>query len=215
MKLILLGPPGAGKGTQAEKLVKKFGYHHVSTGDIFRYNIKNNTELGKKAKEYTETGRLVPDELTTGLVLDKLKEFKEDDLILLDGFPRNINQATALDSNLNQNDDNIDLVLNINVAEEILINRIAGRRVCTNCQKTYHIKDNPPKVENTCDVCGSTLIQRKDDSFETVKNRIDIYNEQTKVLIDYYEKKGILVTIDGTQSVEKVFDDITESLKGI
>ncbi|MDO4593996.1 MAG: adenylate kinase [Tissierellia bacterium] len=212
MKLILLGPPGAGKGTQAEKLTKKLNAHHISTGDIFRYNIKNETELGKKAKEYIDSGKLVPDELTIDLVWDKLDSYNKDENIILDGFPRNLNQAEALDKGLKERNDKIDVVININVDDQILIDRIAGRRVCTNCGKTFHITQNPPKVEGVCDNCGSQLIQRDDDKEETVLNRIKVYNDQTAVLIDYYRKKGILATIDGAKKPEDVFKDITESL---
>ena len=212
MKLILLGPPGAGKGTQAEKLTKYLTGLHVSTGDIFRYNIKNNTELGKKAKSYMDSGKLVPDELTIDLVWDKLDSIDKDKSIILDGFPRNLAQAKALDEGLKERNDKIDKVINIAVDDEVIIKRIAGRRVCPNCGMSFHVDNNPPKVDGICDNCKHELIQRDDDKEETVHKRIDVYNEQTAVLIDFYKQKGILTTIDGQKSPDEVFEDITKSL---
>lgn len=212
MKVILLGPPGAGKGTQAERLVDYLKGYHLSTGEIFRENIKNETELGLKANSYINKGELVPDELTVDLVWDRLGKIDKGLDIVLDGFPRNLFQAEALDKGLEENNDKIDLVLYIDVPDQDLIDRISGRRVCPTCNKNYHVKSNPPKVEGICDLDGSKLIQRKDDTESTVKNRIDVYNRSTAVLIDYYTQKGNLVKVDGTKLPDEVFDQIKNSL---
>lgn len=212
MNIILLGPPGAGKGTQASKLIDEFGAVQISTGDIFRTNIKNNTELGQKAQSYMNKGKLVPDELTIDLVWDALDKVEDGKMILLDGFPRNITQAQALDEGMKKRDDKVDKVINIKVPEDVVIERISGRRVNLSTGRVYHIKYNPPKVEGIDDETGEKLIQREDDTKEAVKERLDVYNEYTSVLIDYYDKKGILVTIDGAKTPDEVFDQIKKSL---
>ncbi len=212
MRLILLGPPGAGKGTQAVSIVKRYNIPHISTGDMFRKNIKEGTDLGKKAKEYMDKGLLVPDDLVVAIVKDRLTESDCQEGFLLDGFPRTVNQANALDTELKSLNYELSNVINIDVEKEELIERAVGRRVCKDCGATYHVKFNPPKKENICDVCGGELIQRKDDTVETVTKRIEVYLEQTQPLIDYYGKKGILINIDGKQDIDKVFEDIVVSL---
>ena len=212
MNIILLGPPGAGKGTQAERLIKELDAVQISTGDIFRTNMKNNTPLGSKAKEYINKGQLVPDELTIDLVWDALDKVEDGKTVLLDGFPRNITQAEALDEGMQKRDNKIDKVININVPEDVIIERISGRRVNVSTGKVYHIKFNPPKVEGIDDETGEKLIQREDDTKAAVKERLDVYNKHTSVLIDYYNKKGILVTIDGAKTPDEVFDQIKKSL---
>ncbi|SDZ31319.1 Adenylate kinase [Proteiniborus ethanoligenes] len=212
MRLILLGPPGAGKGTQAVSIVKKYNIPHISTGDILRKNIKEGTELGNKAKEYMDKGLLVPDELVVAIVKDRLTEEDCIQGFLLDGFPRTVMQADSLDTELNSLKYELDKVINIDVSKEELIDRAVGRRVCKDCGATYHIKFNLPKAEGKCDVCGGELHQRKDDTEETVSKRIEVYLEQTKPLINYYEEKGILINIDGKQDIDKVFQDIVTAL---
>jgi len=212
MKIIMLGAPGAGKGTQAKMLADKYQIPHISTGDIFRANIKNGTELGNKAKEYMDKGLLVPDELVVDLVIDR---FKEDDCkkgYILDGFPRTIPQAEALDNALNAIGDAVDYAVNVEVPDENIITRMGGRRACVGCGATYHVEFNPTKVEGVCDRCGKELILRDDDKPETVKKRLDVYHEQTQPLIDYYTKKGIIKEVDGTQDMNKVFEDIVDIL---
>ena len=208
MKIIMLGAPGAGKGTQAKMIAEKFGIPHISTGDIFRANIKNGTELGAKAKEYMDKGLLVPDELVVDLIMDR---FKADDCkngYILDGFPRTIPQAEALDKALSANGDSVDYAIDVEVPDENIVNRMSGRRACVGCGATYHIKYNPTKVEGKCDACGEALILRDDDKPETVKKRLDIYHEQTQPLIDYYSEKGALAEVDGTKDMKDVFADI-------
>ena len=213
MKLVILGPPGAGKGTQAEYIVEKYNIPHISTGDIFRENIKNNTELGKKAKSYMDKGLLVPDDLVIALVEDRLNKEDAKEGFLLDGFPRTVAQAVSLDSILDKNDDKLTKVINISVNPEILIERAVGRRVCKTCGMTYHVKFNPPKEEGICDKDGTKLIQRDDDTEETVKTRISVYFDQTAPLIDYYRAQNLLIDIDGAKDIDKVFDDIVIGLE--
>ena len=212
MRLILLGPPGAGKGTQASAIVDKYRVPHISTGDIFRKNIKENTELGRKAKEYMDKGLLVPDELVVAIVEDRLKEADASEGFLLDGFPRTENQAQALDTALEKMDTKLDKVINIEVDKSILVGRAVGRRICKNCGATYHIEFNKPKQEGICDLCQGELFQRSDDTEETVSKRIEVYLNETQPLIDYYTKKDILVTIDGQQDINKVLEDIVSAL---
>jgi adenylate kinase len=212
LRLILLGPPGAGKGTQAVSIVEKYNIPHISTGDILRKNIKEGTNLGKKAKDYMDKGLLVPDDLVVAIVKDRLTE--EDCIkgFLLDGFPRTVMQADSLDAELVGLNYELDRVINIEVSKEELVDRAVGRRVCKDCGATYHIKFNPSKVEGKCDVCGGELHQRKDDTVETVTKRIGVYLEQTEPLINYYDKKEILININGKQDIDKVFQDIVAAL---
>lgn len=213
MRIVLLGPPGVGKGTQASAIVEKYNIPHISTGDIFRTNIKEGTELGKKAKGYMDKGLLVPDDIVVSIVKDRLS--KEDCIegFLLDGFPRNMNQAEILDEELSQMSIKLDKVINIHADKETLIERVVGRRICKKCGRGYHIKFNPPKEENVCDVDGGELFQREDDTRETVSKRIEVYEEQTQPLIAYYEEKGIIVNIDGTQPIAEVFETIVRALE--
>ena len=213
MKLVILGPPGAGKGTQAEYIVERYNIPHISTGDIFRENIKNNTELGKEAKSYMDKGLLVPDDLVIALVEDRLNKADAKEGFLLDGFPRTVAQAVSLDSILDKNNDKLTKVINISVDPEILIERAVGRRVCKTCGMTYHVKFNPPKEEGICDKDGTKLIQRDDDTEETVKTRISVYFDQTTPLIDYYRAQNLLVDIDGAKDIDKVFEDIVNGLE--
>lgn len=213
MKLVILGPPGAGKGTQAEYIVERYNIPHISTGDIFRENIKNNTELGKEAKSYMDKGLLVPDDLVIAIVEDRLNKADAKEGFLLDGFPRTVAQAVSLDSILDKNNDKLTKVINISVDPEILIERAVGRRVCKTCGMTYHVKFNPPKEEGICDKDGTKLIQRDDDTEETVKTRISVYFDQTAPLIDYYRAQNLLVDIDGAKDIDKVFEDIVNGLE--
>lgn len=212
MKIIMLGAPGAGKGTQAKMIAEKCGIPHISTGDIFRANIKNGTELGAKAKEYMDKGLLVPDELVCDLVVDRIQQADCEKGYILDGFPRTIPQAEALENALNAIEQKLDYAIDIDVPDENIINRMSGRRACVGCGATYHVLFNPTKVEGKCDVCGESLILRDDDKPETVKKRLDVYHTQTQPLIDFYTERKVLVEIDGTQSMDKVFDDIMKIL---
>ncbi len=212
MRLVLLGPPGAGKGTQASAIVDKYNIPHISTGDIFRANIKNNTELGKEAKAYMDKGLLVPDELVVSIVKDRLTKDDCREGFLLDGFPRTLNQAQALDSELHKMDIKLDRVININASAEILIERAVGRRICRECGATYHIKFNPPKVKGICDIDSGVLYQRDDDNVETVSTRINVYMEQTEPLIAYYRERNLLLDVDGTKSIDAIFETISKEL---
>ena len=212
MKVIMLGAPGAGKGTQAKKIAEKYEIPHISTGDIFRANIKNGTELGNKAKSYMDQGHLVPDELTCDLVVDRIKQADCKNGYVLDGFPRTIPQAEALKAALEKMGETIDYAINVEVPDENIVNRMGGRRACPGCGCTYHIKPTPPKVEDICDVCGAKLVLRDDDKPETVTKRLSVYHEQTKPLIDFYKKEGVLREVDGTQDLNDVFQAITEIL---
>lgn len=212
MKIIMLGAPGAGKGTQAKQIAGKYSIPHISTGDIFRTNIKNGTDLGKKAKEYMDQGLLVPDELTCDLVMDRIQQDDCKNGFVLDGFPRTIPQAEALDTALTKIGEKMDYAIDVDVPDENIVNRMSGRRACLDCGATYHIVSLPPKTEGKCDHCGSDLVLRDDDKPETVQKRLTVYHEQTQPLIDYYKNQGILKSVDGTQPMEAVFTAITEIL---
>jgi adenylate kinase len=212
MKIIMLGAPGAGKGTQAKQIAEKYSIPHISTGDIFRANIKNGTELGKKAKTYMDQGLLVPDELTCDLVVDRIKQDDCKNGFILDGFPRTIPQAEALDAALSKMGEKMDYAIDVDVPDENIVRRMGGRRVCLNCGATYHIVSIPTKVEGICDKCGSEVVLRDDDKPETVQKRLSVYHEQTQPLIDYYNKQGILKTVNGTRPLEEVFADIVTIL---
>ena len=212
MKIIMLGAPGAGKGTQAKMIAEKYNIPHISTGDIFRANIKNGTELGKKAKSYMDKGQLVPDELTLDLIMDR---FKEDDCkngYVLDGFPRTIPQAEALDAALKANGEKVDFAIDVDVPDEYIVKRMGGRRACVKCGATYHVVFAAPKTEGVCDTCGEDLVLRDDDKPETVQKRLNVYHEQTQPLIDYYTGQGVLKTVDGTKNLDEVFGDIVKIL---
>lgn len=215
LRIVLLGPPGAGKGTQAANIVKAFDIPHISTGDIFRKNLKEETPLGLEAKSYMDQGLLVPDEVVVKLVKDRLQEADCKNGFMLDGFPRTVVQATALDEVLRQLESNLDAVLNIEVDQGLLLKRITGRRICKSCGATYHVDFNKPKKEGVCDLCGGELYQRDDDVEETVAKRLDVYNSQTQPLIDYYKGAGMLVNIDGEQEIDQVFEEIEKALKGV
>lgn len=212
MKIIMLGAPGAGKGTQAKKIADKYQIPHISTGDIFRANIKNGTELGMKAKTYMDQGLLVPDELVVDLVVDRLAQEDCANGCVLDGFPRTIPQAECLDAALAAKGEAIDYAVDVDVPDENIINRMSGRRACVACGATYHIVHIPTKVEGICDRCGESLILREDDKPETVKKRLDVYHAQTQPLIDYYTAKNVLKTVDGTQDMDAVFQAIVDIL---
>jgi len=212
MRLILLGPPGAGKGTQAANIVDKYQLPHISTGDIFRANIKQGTDLGKRAKEFMDKGELVPDSLVVELVEDRLQQDDTKVGFMLDGFPRTLPQAEALDSVLTNMGSTLNYVVNIVVDPSVLVERAVGRRICRDCGATYHISFNPSKEDGVCDKCSGELYQRSDDNEETVSNRISVYTNETEPLVEYYKSSGKLVTIDGLQDIDKVFADIQEAL---
>jgi len=212
MKIIMLGAPGAGKGTQAKQIASKYSIPHISTGDIFRANIKNGTELGKKAKEYMDQGALVPDELTCDLVMDRIQEDDCKNGFVLDGFPRTIPQAEALTNALAKIGEKMEYAIDVDVPDENIVNRMGGRRACVNCGATYHLVSIPPKKEGICDTCGSELILRDDDKPETVQKRLTVYHDQTQPLIDYYKGQGILHTVDGTVPMDEVFANIVSLL---
>ncbi|MBA4507339.1 adenylate kinase [Clostridium sporogenes] len=212
MRVILLGPPGAGKGTQAKLISEKFSIPHISTGDIFRANIKEKTPLGIEAKRYIDNGQLVPDEVTIGIVKDRLTKDDCDNGFLLDGFPRTVAQAEALDEFLKGINKDLDVALLIKVPEEFILERMTGRRVCTSCGASYHIRFNPPKIEGKCDICDNELIQRKDDTEATVKERLEVYSKQTYPLINYYKDNGIISEVNGTESIHEVFGNISNIL---
>ena len=212
MKIIMLGAPGAGKGTQAKQIAAKYAIPHISTGDIFRANIKNGTELGKKAKEYMDQGMLVPDELTCDLVMDRIAQ---DDCVkgfVLDGFPRTIPQAEALTNALTKIGQSMDYAIDVDVPDENIVNRMGGRRACLNCGATYHLVFNPTKTEGVCDACGNPTVLRDDDKPETVQKRLSVYHDQTQPLIDYYKEQNILKSVDGTKPMNEVFSDIVAIL---
>ena len=213
MKIIMLGAPGAGKGTQAQMIADQYHIPHVSTGDIFRANIKNGTELGMEAKKYMDQGLLVPDELTVKILLDRVAEEDCKEGYLLDGFPRTIPQAEVLDKALTELGDAIDYAINVDVPDENIVKRMSGRRACLSCGSTYHMEHIPPKKEGVCDKCGNELVLRDDDKPETVLNRLEVYHKQTQPLIQFYEEKGVLRTVDGTKPMKEVFDSIVEILK--
>ena len=212
MKIIMLGAPGAGKGTQAKKIAAKYDIPHISTGDIFRANIKNGTELGNKAKTYMDQGLLVPDELVVDLVVDRVQQDDCKNGYVLDGFPRTIPQAEALDKALAEFGDKIDYAIDVNVPDENIVKRMGGRRACVGCGATYHLVYAPTKTEGICDVCGQQLVLRDDDKPETVKKRLDVYHNQTQPLIEYYKKAGVLAEVDGTLDMEEVFQAIVRIL---
>lgn len=208
MNIIIFGPPGAGKGTQAKKMVDFYGIPQISTGDILRANVREGTELGLAAKAYMDKGELVPDEVLIGIIKNRLKEEDCENGFILDGYPRTIPQADALATILDEINKPIDVVLNLEVPDEELVERISGRLMCNNCGASYHRTFNPPKKEGVCDICGGELFQRADDREEAVKNRLDVYKRQTQPLIDYYAKQGLLVSLDGTKDINEVFEDI-------
>ncbi|KIX91073.1 adenylate kinase [Staphylococcus microti] len=215
MNIILMGLPGAGKGTQASEIVKKYPIPHISTGDMFRKAIKDQTELGKEAKSYMDRGELVPDEVTVGIVKERISEDDAKKGFLLDGFPRTIEQAEALNSILEELGRKIDAVVNIEVPEEELMNRLTGRRICETCGTTYHLVFNPPKVEGVCDLDGGKLYQREDDNPETVANRLNVNIKQSKPILDFYGQEGVLKNIDGSKQIDAVSEDVIQILESL
>lgn len=212
MKIIMLGAPGAGKGTQAIMIAEKYGIPHISTGDMFRANIKNNTPLGQEAKKYMDEGKLVPDELTVKILLDRVAKDDCSKGYVLDGFPRTIPQAEVLEDALKKLNDSIDYAINVDVPDENIVKRMGGRRACLKCGATYHIEHVPPKKEGICDNCGEALVLRDDDKPETVQKRLNVYHEQTQPLIDFYAERNVLKTVDGTQDMNDVFGSIVSIL---
>lgn len=208
MKIVLLGAPGAGKGTQAQSISNYYSIPHISTGDIFRKNISEGTPLGLTAKSYMDKGQLVPDQLTLDLIADRLKEADCENGYLLDGYPRTVVQAEFLGKLLDKQGTELDTALFIDVSRDSIMERMTGRRVCTACGASYHLKYNPPTKEAVCDICGSKLIQREDDREATVKDRLDIYDEQTSPLVDFYKERGILRAVNGNQAINKIFNEI-------
>lgn len=215
MNIILMGLPGAGKGTQASEIVKKFPIPHISTGDMFRKAIKDGTDLGKEAKSFMDRGELVPDEVTVGIVKDRISEDDAKKGFLLDGFPRTIEQAEALNEIMQELDRKIDAVINIEVAEEELMNRLTGRRICEKCGTTYHLVFNPPKVEGICDLDGGKLYQREDDNPETVANRLNVNVKQSKPILEFYDNKKVLKNIDGSKDIKVVTEDVIDILENL
>ena len=211
MKIILLGPPGAGKGTQAKSISNRYSIPHISTGDIFRKNISENTPLGIEAKKYMDNGQLVPDEVTINMVKDRLQDDDCKNGYLLDGFPRTVSQAEALQKFIEDRDEKLDSALLINVPRDFILERMTGRRVCPSCGASYHVKFNPAN-DGKCELCGSEVIQRKDDTVETVEERLDVYEKQTQPLIDYYREKNLLSQVDGTKAINEVFESISDVL---
>lgn len=212
MKIIMLGAPGAGKGTQAKKIASKFNIPHISTGDIFRENIKNHTQLGLKAEVYIDKGLLVPDEIVLELMTERFKESDCKEGYVLDGFPRTIAQAKGLDEVLDKKNDKIDYAIDVSVADEVIIKRMVGRRVCLNCGRTYHVETLRPKAEGICDFCDTKLVLRDDDKSETVKKRLQVYHKQTQPLLDYYKRKGVLHSVDGTKAIDDIYNEIIHIL---
>lgn len=215
MNIILMGLPGAGKGTQASKIIKKYPIPHISTGDMFRLAIKNETELGIQAKTFMDKGELVPDEVTIGIVKERLSQSDAKDGFLLDGFPRTVEQAEALNGIMNELGTKIDRTINVDVDEEELINRLTGRRICEVCGTAYHLVFNPPKQEGVCDLDGGKLYQREDDNPETVANRLEVNMKQTQPMLDFYKEQGILVNVDGSKHIDDVFAEIDEILQDL
>ena len=213
MKIVMLGAPGAGKGTQAKRIAEKFGIPHISTGDIFRANIKDGTDLGKEAKTYMDKGQLVPDELTVRILLDRVAKDDCADGYVLDGFPRTIPQAEVLDTELSKLGTSVDYAINVEVPDETIVGRMSGRRACLKCGATYHLEFLPSKKEGICDKCGNELVLRDDDKPETVKKRLKVYHEQTQPLIDFYKNKNVLKEVDGTVAPDDVFRSIEDILK--
>jgi adenylate kinase len=213
MQIVIFGPPGAGKGTQAKYISEEFNVPHISTGDILRENVREGTQLGKKAKEYMDKGALVPDELLIDLIKERLQKPDTRRGFLLDGYPRTLAQAQALDRILDDINKNLDAVVNVDVGANELIRRLGGRLTCRKCGASYNIKTNPPKVPGVCDACGGELYQRADDTEAAIKNRIEVYKKQTQPLIEYYKKKGLLIDIDGEREIDEVRSDIMKALE--